>query len=263
MAYTVKKISELSGVSIRTLHYYEEAGLLEPAYYGTNGYRYYQEKQLFELQQILFFKELGFTLKETRKVLGRSDFDQLKALYSHKEALKKNREKMDQLIKTVGKTINHLEGKKKMKEKDIYKGFYDWAEGKGGESFFIGQCKDPDDCENDAEALVLKNVKKGKNKNWTKEDYEKHVQTVHAIFKKLMDCIEKKLDATSVNVQKIVKEHHSYSQKFHTCTKEVYKTLAELYRTHPEYKKQIDPFHPKLAEFLSEAVEVFANSKLG
>lgn len=84
-----------------------------PAFYGSNGYRYYKEKQLFELHQIMFFKELGFALKKIRKVLGRSDFDQLKALYTHKEALRGNREKMDQLIKTVGKTINHLEGKKK------------------------------------------------------------------------------------------------------------------------------------------------------
>ena len=59
----VKKLSELSGVTIRTLHFYEEADLLKPAYYGSNGYRYYEEKELLQLQQILFFKELGFTLK--------------------------------------------------------------------------------------------------------------------------------------------------------------------------------------------------------
>ena len=56
MAYTVKTLSELSGVTIRTLHFYEELGLLKPAYHGTNGYRYYEEKELLQLQQILFFK---------------------------------------------------------------------------------------------------------------------------------------------------------------------------------------------------------------
>src|SRR3989338_3525433 len=100
MAYTVKKLSELSGVTIRTLHFYEEIGLLKPAYYGSNGYRYYEEKELLRLQQIMFFKELGFSLKQIQKVRERSDFDQLQALYSHKRALIQEKEKIGQLVKT-------------------------------------------------------------------------------------------------------------------------------------------------------------------
>src|SRR5271169_4696512 len=123
MAYTVKKLSELSGVTVRTLHFYEEIALLKPAYYGSNGYRYYEEKQLLELQQILFFKELGFTLKQIRKVLGRSDFDQLAALHSHRQALRREWEKTGRLIKTIDKTIKHLNGKKKMKDKEFFGGF--------------------------------------------------------------------------------------------------------------------------------------------
>lgn len=72
MTHTVKKLSELSGVTVRTLHFYEEIGILKPAYYGSNGYRYYEESQLLQLQQILFFKELGFTLKQIQKVMGKS-----------------------------------------------------------------------------------------------------------------------------------------------------------------------------------------------
>lgn len=69
MAYTVKKLSNLSGISVRTLHFYEELGLLKPAYYGSNGYRYYEAQELLQLQQILFFKELGLTLKQIQKIL--------------------------------------------------------------------------------------------------------------------------------------------------------------------------------------------------
>src|ERR1700733_3882123 len=123
MAYTVKKLSEISGVTVRTLHFYEEAGLLKPAYYGSNGYRYYEEKELLQLQQILFFKELGFSLKQIRKVLGRSDFDQLSALYSHRHTLSQERQKIGELLKTIDKTINHLKGQKKMKDKEIFDGF--------------------------------------------------------------------------------------------------------------------------------------------
>ena len=63
MAYTVKKLAAMSGVSVRTLHFYDEVGLLKPAYHGANGYRFYEAPQLLTLQQILFYRELGFELK--------------------------------------------------------------------------------------------------------------------------------------------------------------------------------------------------------
>jgi DNA-binding transcriptional MerR regulator len=70
MAYTVKQVAAMSGVSVRTLHYYDEAKLLKPAYYGTNGYRFYEEPQLLKLQQILFYRELGFELKRIQRILA-------------------------------------------------------------------------------------------------------------------------------------------------------------------------------------------------
>jgi hypothetical protein len=68
MAYTVKQVAAMSGVSVRALHFYDETGLLEPAYYGANGYRFYEEPQLLTLQQILFYRELGFELKQIKRV---------------------------------------------------------------------------------------------------------------------------------------------------------------------------------------------------
>src|SRR6185503_19359632 len=69
MACTVKKLAAMSGVSVRTLHIYDEVGLLKPAYHGANGYRYYEEAQLLMLQQILFYRELGFELKQIKRIL--------------------------------------------------------------------------------------------------------------------------------------------------------------------------------------------------
>ena len=89
MVYTVKRLSELSGVTVRALHFYEEIGLLKPSYYGCNGYRYYEEKELLQLQQILFFKELGFSLQQIQKVLGKEDFDQISALFAHRKSLRR------------------------------------------------------------------------------------------------------------------------------------------------------------------------------
>lgn len=67
MPYTVNKLAKLSGVSVRTLHFYDEVGLLKPAYYVENNYRYYEEEQLLLLQQILFYRELGFQLNDICK----------------------------------------------------------------------------------------------------------------------------------------------------------------------------------------------------
>lgn len=91
MAYTVTKLAKISGVSVRTLHWYDRVGLLKPAYHGANGYRFYEEEQLLALQQILFFRELGFELKQIEKILKRSDFDRAKALSSHRQVLQKKR----------------------------------------------------------------------------------------------------------------------------------------------------------------------------
>ena len=84
MAYTVKKLAKLSGVSIRTLRFYDDIGLLKPAYYGDNKYRYYEEKQLLMLQQILFFRELGFSLVDIQRIIDSSDFDKTASLNSHR-----------------------------------------------------------------------------------------------------------------------------------------------------------------------------------
>ena len=90
MAYTVKKLAAMSGVSVRALHFYDELRLLKPAYLGANGYRFYEEPQLLVLQQILFYRELGFELKQIKRVLGRPSFDRITALESHRKVLRKD-----------------------------------------------------------------------------------------------------------------------------------------------------------------------------
>src|SRR3954467_13114326 len=101
MAYTVKQLTAMSGVSVRTLHFYDEMGLLKPAYYGTNGYRFYEEPQLLMLQQILFYRELKFELKQIKKILGKADFEKLAALQSHRQVLQQKSVRTGSLIDTI------------------------------------------------------------------------------------------------------------------------------------------------------------------
>lgn len=123
MAYTVKQVAAMSGVSIRTLHFYDETGLLKPAYVGVNGYRFYEEPQLLALQQILFFRELGFELKQIKGIVDRADFEKVAALRSHREVLEKNLTRTRSLVATIDKTIKHLTGAKKMKSEEMFVGF--------------------------------------------------------------------------------------------------------------------------------------------
>lgn len=123
MAYTVKQVATMSGVSVRTLHFYDETGLLKPAYTGANGYRFYEEPQLLALQQILFFRELGFDLRQIRPLLGRHDFQRTDALRSHREALEERLARTRRLLATIDHTIDHLEGRKPMNGEQMFAGF--------------------------------------------------------------------------------------------------------------------------------------------
>src|SRR5215210_3426472 len=121
--FTVKQLSKLAGVTPRTLHHYDEIGLLKPSRVGDNGYRYYGEESVLRLQQILFYRELGIPLEAIKEIMGRRDFDVLGALGSHKEALQKQVTRLNRLIHTVDNTINHLKGNTTMSDKAYFEGF--------------------------------------------------------------------------------------------------------------------------------------------
>lgn len=123
MAYTVKKLAKISGISIRTLRFYDEIGLLKPAYYGDNSYRYYEEEQLLMLQQILFYRELNFPLNDIQRIINCDDFNKIDALISHRQVLAQNLDRTKKLIKTVDQTIAHLRGKITMRNEELFVGF--------------------------------------------------------------------------------------------------------------------------------------------
>jgi hypothetical protein len=160
-------------------------------------------------------------------------------------------EKIGQLLKTIDKTIKHLKGKKKMKDKEIFDGFNITLvkKAKEGTSYFA------------AEELVGKSVK-NPTKNVQdvekrgKEYYESITKAAHAIFKDLVHCIEKGLDPASDEVQRIIKKHHTLTAQTHAATQEVYQAMAQLYQEHPEFRKQLDPFHVELAEFMGQGQQI-------
>ena len=254
--YTVKKLAKLSGVSIRTLRFYDEIGLLKPAYYGDNKYRYYEEEQLLMLQQILFFRELGFSLADIQRIVNSSDFDKIDSLNSHRQFLEKNLGRTKTLIKTIDKTISHLRGKIQMRNEELFVGF-DPEKQEEYKTYLINRLG-----ENVKDSIT---ASEKKMKNWNKEDWDKFHKEWDAICKELSNLLENNLKADAPEVQKIIQRHyHWLPWTGIACTKEAYIGLGQGY-TEFEWKKAFSPYdsnHPRLAKFLADAMRIFAEREL-
>lgn len=123
MEYTVDKLARLSGVSSRTLRYYDQIGLLRPKQVRSNGYRIYGQAQVDLLQQILFYRELDIGLEQIKAILESKEFDRIKALEKHLTDLTEKREHLDELIATVRKTIGMTKGEYTMSDTEKFEGF--------------------------------------------------------------------------------------------------------------------------------------------
>ncbi len=254
MPYTVKQLSDLSGVSSRTLHFYHEIGLLKPAKVGENGYRYYEDEQLLLLQQILFFRKLGFPLKEIQRIILSSEFDQLRSLEVHKSALTNKIIQAQKLITTIDKTIAHLQGKTMMDNKEIYVGF-DEIKQSEYDQYLIKQHGET------ARTFIAE--AKERTKDWSQQDFIQVRKQHDLLYQKFNKALQQKLKPESIDVQKLVQEHYELVQIFYTPTKEVYTSLSQTYCEHPDFRQYFDSFNLALAEYLARAIQYFAEHQLG
>jgi len=252
MAYTVKKLAGLSGVSVRTLHFYDETGLLKPAYVGANGYRFYEKPQLLALQQILFFRELGFELKQIKKILARPDFDIAAALRSHRKVLQKDLSRTRKLIHTIDKTLDHLKGKQPMKDQEMFEGF-DPAQQARHEQALIDRLGDG------ARASIAQS--KQRVKDWKKADWANAGGNFVAICQDLTRLMNQSLAADSTEVQKVVRRHFEWLKLFWTPNRESYAVHA-LIIEESELSKAYETYHPQLPRFLAAAIRIFADKEL-
>lgn len=123
MEYTINKLAKISGITARTLRYYDEIGLLVPVRISSNGYRIYGQFETDRLQQILFYRELGFSLDEIGKILMSQNFNNSTALENHLTSLLAERDRIDLLIKNVTNTIASVKGEIIMNDKEKFEGF--------------------------------------------------------------------------------------------------------------------------------------------
>ena len=120
MSYTVKQLSELTGLTPRTLRYYDAIGLLRPARDGANDYRRYGPAEVERLRQILIYRELGLPLEEIRALLDAPEADRSGALRGHLDRLLDRRRQVEALIRMVRRTLDDLEGETAMTDKEKF-----------------------------------------------------------------------------------------------------------------------------------------------
>jgi DNA-binding transcriptional MerR regulator len=241
--YTVKQLSKMAGVTPRTLHHYDAIGLLKPSRIGDNGYRYYDEDTLLQLQQILFYRELDMPLEDIKRIMGHRDFDVLTALESHKQALKKQMERTKRLLKTVDNTIGHLKGNTKMSTNSLFEGFSEEEQEK------LAQ---------EAEQMYDPETVRASNRKWKSYPAAKKEAIFaegNAIYTDMIAAMPK--GAASAEVQAIVERWRKHMDYFWTPNLDQLVGLAKHYTDEPRFKANFDKMHPALAEFMMEAVKIY------
>lgn len=121
--YTVGEVAEIAKVTVRTLHHYDEIGLLTPSRRSGAGYRLYTEADIARLQQIRFHRELGLALEEVRRVLDAPEYDPREALREHRRRLVERLRETEALVVTIDRTLETLEGDRQMSTEEKFAGF--------------------------------------------------------------------------------------------------------------------------------------------
>jgi len=247
MRYTVKQLSDLAGVTIRTLHYYDEIGLLKPSAYGDNGYRYYGDESLLGLQQILFYRQLDLPLDQIKQIMGSPDFDLISALASHRKELLKRIAQMERLIATVDDTILHLKGNKEMSKRQFFEAFSDEQQA---------------EYEKEAEQMYDPATVKAANKKWknyTAAEKQGIQDEGNAVYEDILLAMPK--GASSPEAQAGVERWRRHIEYFWVPDDEQLLGLVDLYNNDPRFKANYDKIDPHLAEFMREAVKVYVGNR--
>lgn len=253
--YTVKQVATLSGVSVRTLHHYDQIGLLKPASVGENGYRYYGREELLRLQQILFHRELEFPLEAIAAVLAAPDFDRKAALRRHRARLDAKARRYRRLLRTLDETLAALEGETDMKDRNLYQGF---APGKQAEheAWLIDRYGQGARADIDHGKAVMK--------GWTAADAAGFQAEIEAIETALARAMADGLPPDSGAAVALVRRHHAWVSRSWKSppTREAYLGLAQMYGDHPDFRSRYEGRAAGLLEYLQAAMTAFARAEL-
>lgn len=241
MKLSVSETANLMGISVRTLHYYDEIGILKPSVITDAGYRYYDHNAIDRLQQILFYRELQFSLKDIADILSRPDYDKTDALKNQYELLLLKRQRIDALISLVENTLGGVQMKDhKTTVADIEaakKQYADEVETRWG--------KTPAYAESEAKHAAYSNEKE--------VAIAEEADAIFAAFARRMNQLP-----SAPEVQELVEKWQTHITKYHyRCTKEILAGLGQMYIADQRFKASLDAFGDGNAQFMSDAIRYY------
>ncbi len=241
MKMLIKDFAEVCGVSVRTLHYYDEIGLLKPSFVDEwTSYRYYDENSLLRMQEIMFYRELDFSLKNISQIISSPDYNKEEALSQQKTLLILKKERLERLISAIddamkGKIIMNAFNNIEFEE------YKDEVKEKWGSTEAYAEYSE-------------------KSKNYSKDKFSAISGEMTEIFGKFNLSMKNSCKADSDEVQLLVKELQNYiTENFYTCTNEILFGLGQMYVLDERFKNNIDKAGEGTAEFVKAAIEFYCS----
>ncbi len=243
MSYTVGELAKLTGLTVRTLHHYDEIGLCRPSERSAAGYRLYDEEDVLRLHQIVVLRQLGLPLDEISRALDEAP-DRAALLRRHRTALALQRGKLDAMLAAVDAALHRLEGEATMTDTDVTKMF---------DGF--------DPAQHDAEARArwghtdAYKESARRTKGYTKEDWDRYRAESAANAGKLAALMRAGTPVTDPAVQAAVTEHRLLIDRwFYPCSTEMHKALGSMYVTDPAFTEKLEKLGAGYAQYLSDAI---------
>ncbi len=241
MKMLIKEFAEFTGVSVRTLHYYDEIGLLKPAFVNEHsGYRYYNEHSLVRMQQILFYRELDFSLKSIAEILSSPNYDKTKALTEQKKLLTLKKERLERLISAID---GAAKGENIMKTFDNseFENYRQEVKEKWGSTDAYKEHTE-------------------KTKDYSKDKWNNLADKMNEILAEFSVCMKNGATADSAEVQSLVKMLQSHiTENYYLCTNEILAGLGQMYVADGRFRNNIDRHADGTAAFIREAIEIYCS----
>ena len=238
----VSEVAKLTGITVRTLHYYDEIGLLKPSNTTEAGYRLYSREDLEILQQILFFRELDFPLQDIRRILSNPDYDREEALRKHRALLLQKRSHIDGLIALVDRTLKG--------DTDMSFDEFDNTETEGVRKEYAAEVKQRWG-NTDAYAEYAEKTREYSDPQWKLLNGEE-AQILKAFGE------NRRLDPAGEEAQALVKKWQDHiTANFYTCTKPILACLGEMYIGDERFTRNIDRYGEGTALFMAAAIEIY------
>ena len=243
MKLQIKEFAELIGVSVRTLHYYDEIGLLKPSCVDEqNGYRFYDEASLERMQEILFYRELDFPLKSIVEILASPNYDKQKALAEQKRLLIIKKNRLERLIAAL----------EQAEKGEITMSAFDNSEYETARQQYEDEAKQR---WGDTDAY---RESQAKTAGYSKEKWNNVLTGMNGVFAEFSECKNCGESADSDTAQRLVKKLQDYiTANFYHCTDDIHAGLGQMYVCDERFKNNIDSHGEGTAEFVSDAVKIY------